>query len=94
MGSRSRKSKGRGRREWKHGRMERGGHGLPKKSLGLAMPNPSTLCGRATPKMTVSWMARLQGGQPPAVFYPIGYPIPYAHEWEEKEEKRLPVGLL
>jgi hypothetical protein len=33
-----------------HGRIERGGLGLPKFSLGLAMPYPSTPCGRATPK--------------------------------------------
>jgi hypothetical protein len=30
------------------GRMARGGHGLPKVSLGPAMPYPSTPCGRAT----------------------------------------------
>jgi hypothetical protein len=37
-----------------HGRMARGGHGLPKSSPGLVMPNPSTPCGRATPE-TASW---------------------------------------
>jgi hypothetical protein len=30
----------------RHGRMARGGHGLPKVSVGLAMPDPSTPCGR------------------------------------------------
>jgi hypothetical protein len=33
-----------------HGRMARGGHGLPKVSLGPAMPHPSTPCERATPE--------------------------------------------
>jgi hypothetical protein len=33
-----------------YGRMGRGGHGLPKVSLGLAMPYSSTSCGLATPK--------------------------------------------
>jgi hypothetical protein len=32
-----------------HGRMERGGHGLPKISRGPAMPYPSTPCGQTTP---------------------------------------------
>jgi hypothetical protein len=44
-------------------RMGRGIHGLPKVSPELAMPNPSTPCRRATPKT--------------AVFYPLGYPMPY-----------------
>jgi hypothetical protein len=30
--------------------MARGGHELPKVSLGLAMPEPSTRCRRATPE--------------------------------------------
>ena len=33
-----------------HGRMARGGHGLPKVSPGPAMPNQSIPCGWATPK--------------------------------------------
>jgi hypothetical protein len=33
--------------EWKHGHMARVGHELPKVSLGLAMPYPSTPCGVA-----------------------------------------------
>jgi hypothetical protein len=37
-----------------HGRMGRGGHGLPKVLPGPAMPDPSTPCGRATPK-TALW---------------------------------------
>jgi hypothetical protein len=32
-----------------HGRMARGGHGLPKVSSGPAMPDPSMPCGQATP---------------------------------------------
>jgi hypothetical protein len=37
-----------------HGRMARGSHGLPKVSLGPAMPYPSTPCGRTTPE-TALW---------------------------------------
>jgi hypothetical protein len=33
-----------------HGRKARGGHGLPKASLGLAMPYLSAPCGRTTPE--------------------------------------------
>jgi hypothetical protein len=33
-----------------HGRMARGNHGLPKVSLGLAIPDPYMLCGQATPE--------------------------------------------
>jgi hypothetical protein len=33
-----------------HGRTTRGGHGLPKVSLGPAMPDSSTPCERATPE--------------------------------------------
>jgi hypothetical protein len=36
-----------------HGRMAGGSHGLPKVSLGPAMPNPSTLCERATPETAI-----------------------------------------
>ena len=38
----------------KHRRMAGGGHGLPKVSPGLAMPNPSTPCGQATTE-TALW---------------------------------------
>jgi hypothetical protein len=34
----------------RHGRRAKGGHGLPKVSLGPAMPNLSTPCERATPE--------------------------------------------
>jgi hypothetical protein len=30
--------------------------------------------------MAVSGMARLQGRQPAAIFYPLGHPMPYASE--------------
>jgi hypothetical protein len=46
--------------------MARGGHGLPKVSLGSAMPDPSTPCGWAIPET--------------AVLYPLGHPAPFAHE--------------
>jgi len=60
-----------------HGRMARGGHGLPKVSLGPAMPNPFITCGRATPETAVSRVARPQGGRSVAVFYLLGHPTPY-----------------
>jgi hypothetical protein len=44
------------------------GHGLPKVSLGPAVPNPYKLCGPQ--------------GRPAAVFYPFGHPTPYAYEGE------------
>jgi hypothetical protein len=51
-------------------RMARSIHGLPKVSPGPTMPNPSTPCGRATPK-TASWPflglpARRVGGLRPS----------------------------
>jgi hypothetical protein len=49
----------------RHGRMARGGHGLPKVSPGLAMPNPSTLCRLATPetalRLFIGWPAHRAG---------------------------------
>jgi hypothetical protein len=36
-----------------HGRMAGGNHGLPKVSLGPAMPDPSMPCGRASPETTL-----------------------------------------
>jgi hypothetical protein len=49
-----------------HRRMERGGHGLPKVSLGPAMPDPSMPCWRATPETALrpfqGWPARRTGG--------------------------------
>jgi hypothetical protein len=62
--------------------MERGGLGLPKVSPGLAMPDPSMPCGRATPEKAISGVARLLGGRPAAVFYPFGHPAPYDHAFQ------------
>jgi hypothetical protein len=55
-----------------HGRMVSVGHGLPKVSPGPAMP-----CEGATPE--TAGVARPQGGQPAAVFFPFGHPTPYAN---------------
>jgi hypothetical protein len=50
-----------------HGRMVRGGYGLPKSSLGPAMHFPSTPCGRTTPETALwlfqGWLARKAGGR-------------------------------
>jgi hypothetical protein len=50
--------------------MARGGHGLPKVSLGPAMPKPSMPYGRATPKMALQlfggWPARRAVGLQPS----------------------------
>jgi hypothetical protein len=46
--------------------MARDGHGLPKVSLGLAIPYPSMPCG----------VARPQSGRPLADFYPFGHRPP------------------
>jgi hypothetical protein len=56
------------------GRMARGGHGLPKVSLRLAMPYPSMPCGWAIPETA------FQAGQPLAVFYPFRHPTPYVYD--------------
>jgi hypothetical protein len=54
----------------KHRRMARGGHGLPKVSLGPTMPDPSTTCGRAIPEKGLQlfqlWPACLAGGLRPS----------------------------
>jgi hypothetical protein len=48
-----------------HRRMARGGHGLPKVSPGLTMPNPYTPCRRATPETALcpfqGWPAHRDG---------------------------------
>jgi hypothetical protein len=54
----------------KHRRRARGGQGLPKVSLGLAMPYPSMPCRRATP---VTALRPFQG-RLAAVFYLLGHP--------------------
>jgi hypothetical protein len=69
---------------YSHGRMARGDHGLPKVSLGLAMPYPTTHCGRAT----VSGLAHSQGVQPAAVFYPLEHPALYAFAF--RSDRRVP----
>ena len=47
----------------RHGRMARGGLGLPKVSLGPAIPYSSTPCGQANPEKAL---------RPGTVFYPFG----------------------
>jgi hypothetical protein len=61
--------------------MARGGHGLPKLSLGPTMPYPSMPCGRATPETA------LQPFQV-AVFYPLGHPTPYAYAEQDVVDER------
>jgi hypothetical protein len=47
-----------------------GGHGLPKVSLGLAKPGPSTPCGQAIPETALwpfeGWTAHSVGGLQPS----------------------------
>jgi hypothetical protein len=63
------------------GRMEKGGHRLPKVLLGPAMPDPFMRCGWTQLK----WLyGRFRGGhpqgeRPAAVFYPLEHPTPYAY---------------
>jgi hypothetical protein len=52
---------------WFHGRMARGGHRLPKVSLGPAMPNSSMPCRWATPVQ--GWLAHRADGLRP--FYTL-----------------------
>jgi hypothetical protein len=66
--------------------MEKGGHGLSKVSPGPAMPYPSTPCRLATPETALwpfQWWPAPQGGRPAAVFYPFGYPTPYAYDRQD-----------
>jgi hypothetical protein len=67
-----------------HGRMARGGHGLPKVSLGPARHalHFYALCSGllCNGLMAVSGVAHLQGRRPAAVFYPFGHPTPYAYD--------------
>jgi hypothetical protein len=53
-------------------RTGRGIHGLPKVLPGPAKPDPYTPCRWATPKTALQ-----QGGQPAAIFFPLGYSFPY-----------------
>jgi hypothetical protein len=61
--------------------MARGIHGLLTVSAGPAMPKPKGL-------MAVSGVAYPQGGQPAAIFYPLGYPnhmgLVFAKDYETK----------
>jgi len=60
------------RTNFRHG--PSGGHGLPKVSLGPAMPYPLCPAGVSP-----------QGGRSAAVFYPLGYPTPLILlEWHGK----------
>jgi hypothetical protein len=63
--------------------MSRGGHRLPKVSLGPTLPNPSTPCRRPPLRRPDGHFrsGRLQGGWSAAVFYPLGHPTPYASAW-------------
>jgi hypothetical protein len=67
--------------------MVRGGHGLPKLSLGPAIPYPSTPCRRASLETALQlfqgWPAH-RAGLPVAVFYPLGHPTPYAYNFPEE----------
>jgi hypothetical protein len=63
--------------------MATGFHGLPKVSPELAMPYPSTPCGRATPETFV---------RPAAVFYPFEYPTPYGPDLSA--QKSTPKSLF
>jgi hypothetical protein len=58
-----------------HWRMARGGHRLPKVSLGPAMPYSSTPCGLASPETVLRLFERRSA----AIFYPFGHPTPYAY---------------
>jgi hypothetical protein len=69
-----------------HGRMARGDHELPKVSLELAMPYPSTPYGRATPETALRRFQGWQGGQLAAISYPFGHPTSYAYTSEIRRE--------
>jgi hypothetical protein len=93
------------RKSW-HRRMGRGGHGLPKVSHGPAMPNPSTLCERATPETALrpflGWPAHRAGGLRPSSSLldtprhtpmKVGAPLPVcARVGCAKEGRRATVG--
>jgi hypothetical protein len=70
-----------------HKRMARGGHGLPKVSLGPAMPYPNTPCGLATSETALrlfqGWPVYRAGGLQPS-YYPLGHPTPYASDFDPR----------
>jgi hypothetical protein len=65
-----RTEEGKKERGIEHGRMARGGHGLPKVSPRPAIPYPSTPCGWAIPETAVrpvqGWSAQRLGGLRPS----------------------------
>jgi hypothetical protein len=67
--------------EGSHGRMARGGHGLPKVATGPAMPNSFMTWGRATIETALQPFQ----GRPAAIFYPFRHPTPYAYEGSSEE---------
>jgi hypothetical protein len=64
------------------GRMARGGHGLPKVSLGPSCPTLLCLVGGSTLTglKVILGVAFPQGWPPAAVFYPLGHPTPYGSD--------------
>jgi hypothetical protein len=73
----------------RHGRLARGGHERPEVSIGFAMLDPSLPCRRPPLKWLYGGFrgGHLQGGQPAAVFYPLGQPMPYASERRRRENE-------
>jgi hypothetical protein len=71
--------------------MERGGHGLPRVSQGLATPYPSMPCGRPPLKRLYGCFrgGYPQSGRPAAIFFLLGHPIPYASVSPPGMEKTL-----
>jgi hypothetical protein len=82
--NRAMRSWGRGYQE--HGHMARGSHGLPKVSLGHAMPYPSMPCGRSPLKRPYSCFrdGRLQDRWAASVFYLLGFKCIKIHLFKKK----------
>jgi hypothetical protein len=72
-------------RDSDHGRIARGGHGLPKVSPGPAMAYPSTPCGRATSETGLQpfqgWPSRRVAGLQPSSSL-LDPPTPCAYDFD------------
>jgi hypothetical protein len=73
-----------------HGRMARGGHGLPKVLLGHAMPSSSMPYGWPPLKWPYGHFrgGHSLGGQPAAVFHPLGYLTSHASDRQKMGRRR------
>jgi hypothetical protein len=78
-----------GGKAFRHGRMAKGGLGLPKVSLGTAICYPCMPCGQTTSETTLrlfqGWPTHRAGGLRP-YYTLLDYPTPYAYAFRKEAE--------